>query len=74
MKIDSQAMKAMAHGSFSGKPCGSSVGFFTLLVLGWSMESPMFLGNPPLTSQEFLSLFLQVVVVKLSIKPSLVYG
>ena len=50
--IGSQEMKAVARGSFSGKPRGPSVGFFTLLVLGWSMESPRVLGNPPLTRHE----------------------
>ena len=51
-EIDSQANKAMACGSFSTKPRGSSVGFFTLLVLGWAMESPRVLGNPPSNHQE----------------------
>ena len=43
--IRSQEMKAAACGSFSGKPRGPSVGFFTLLVLGWSMESPRGFGK-----------------------------
>ena len=71
--IGCQPMKVMAHGSFSSKPRGPSVGFFTMLVLGWSMESPrVWETHPQLTaSYVVVLLFLQVNVVIFRIKPSL---
>ena len=63
--IDSQAVEAVAHSLFSGKPRGPSVGFFTLLVIGWSMESPGFWETLPRLAMTYVVvlLFLQVNVV-----------
>ena len=52
MKSRQSPTKVVARGSILGKPRGPNVGFFTLLVLGWSMDSPRFLENPPLTCHE----------------------